>query len=208
VQGGSRGAHRRYGRSARGEGGPLRETKEARGLLGTGPRPASVRLTTDVAGTVATRSAGLIEFRATLSFKSVEDVPAQPTLRAFPTGARFSVVETDDAETGTREILGEILALSEADLGCALEATLRSLTIAAALADAILETSAARLKPVRPAPVGALQTLALDVLEAGFPVRFAPTWTPLAEGELGLGVGGAEESLQDFIGAHPSWSMV
>jgi hypothetical protein len=132
-------------------------------------------------------------------------VPGEPTLCALPTGARLSVVETDDAQT--REILGEILALSEADLGFALENVLRSLTIAAALADAILETSAARLQPVRPAPAGPLQTLALDVLEAGFSVRFAPTWTPLSEGELGLGVRGAEEGLRAFLAAHPSWSI-
>jgi hypothetical protein len=157
-------------------------------------------------GTVATRSAGLIEFRAKLSFRSAEDVPEKPTLRALPAGARLSVLETDDGQT--REILGEILALSEADLGHALEKVLRSLTIAAALDDAILETSAARLQPVRPAPTGPLQTLALDVLEAGFPVRFAPTWTPLSEDEIGLGVGGAEEKLRTIFDAHPSWSLV
>lgn len=134
-------------------------------------------------------------------------MPGNPTLQALPTTAGLSVVETDDG-AGTREILGELLALSEADLGSALEIVLRSLTIAAALDDAILETSATRLEPVRPAPAGPLQTLALDVLEAGFPVRFAPTWTPLSEGEIGLGVGGAEGKLQAFIGAHPSWSMV
>jgi hypothetical protein len=138
-------------------------------------------------------------------------VPEKPTLRSLPkdlpTSARCSLVETDDG-AGRREILGEVLALSEADLGSALEYVLRSLTISAALADAILETSAARLQPVRPAPAGPLQTLALDILEAGFPVRFAPTWTPLSEGELGLGVGGAEGKLRTFIDAHPSWSMV
>ena len=132
-------------------------------------------------------------------------MPEKPTLRDLPAGARLSVVETDDVET--REILGEILALSEADLGRALENVLRSLTIAAALDDAILESSATRLEPVRVAPAGPLQTLALDVLDAGFPVRFAPTWTPLSEGELGLGVGGAEERLRAFIAEHPSWSM-
>jgi hypothetical protein len=169
-------------------------------------RPASVRPTGDPAGTVATRSAGLIEFRATLSFRGAEDVPGEPTLRTLPTGARLSVLETDDG-SGTREILGEILALSEAELGSALENVLRSLSIAAALADAILETSAARLEPVRPAPAGPLQALALDVLEAGFPVRFAPTWTPLSEGEIGLGVGGTEGKLRAFIGCHPAWSL-
>jgi hypothetical protein len=148
-----------------------------------------------------------VEFRAKLSFGGAEDVPGEPTLRALPTGARLSVVETDDG-AGAREILGEILALSDAELGNALENVLRSLTVAAALEDAILETSAARLEPVRPAPAGPLQTLALDVLDAGFPVRFAPTWTPLSEGELGLGVGGAEERLLAFLAAHPSWSTV
>ena len=103
--------------------------------------------------------------------------------------------------------MGEILALSEADLGRALEGVLRSLTIAAALTDAVLETSAARLEPVRPAPAGPLQTLALDVLEAGFPVRFAPTWTPLSEGEIGLGVGEGEGDLRAFIDTRSSWSM-
>ena len=134
-------------------------------------------------------------------------MPGEPTLGALPAGARLSVLETDDG-SGTREILGEILALSEAELGSALENVLRSLAIAATLGDAILETSAARRQPVRPAPAGPLQALALDVLEAGFPVRFAPTWTPLSEGEIGLGVGGAEEKLRAFIGSHPSWSMV
>ncbi len=85
---------------------------------------------------------------------------------------------------------------------------MRSLTIAAALDDAVLETSAARLQPVRPAPAAPLQTLALDVLEAGYPVRFAPTWTPLAQGEIGLGVGGAEKDLRAFLGTHPSWGAL
>jgi len=179
---------------------------QARGLLGAGPRPAAVRPTPDSAGTVATRSAGLVEFRAKLSFRDAEEVPAGPTLGGPPPGSRLSVVETDDG--ATREILGEILALSEADLGRALEGVLRSLTIAAALTDAVLETSAARLEPVRPAPAGPLQALALDVLEAGFPVRFAPTWTPLSDGEIGLGVGNSEGNLRAFLDAHSSWSMV
>jgi hypothetical protein len=132
-------------------------------------------------------------------------VPDGPTLRTPPPSARLSVVETVDG--ATREILGEILALSEADLGSALEGVLRSLTITAALTDAVLETSAARLEPARTVPAGVLQTLALDVLEAGFPVRFAPTWTPLSEGEIGLGVGEGEGDLRAFIDARSSWSM-
>jgi len=160
----------------------------------------------DPAGTVATRSAGLGEFSATLSWRRPEDVSGEPTLPALPKATRCSIVETDDENR--REILGEILALSEADLGFALQRVLRSLTIAAALSDAVLETSVARVVPVRAVPAQTLQALALDVCEAGFSVRFVPTWTPLAEGEIGLGIGGAERELRDFIEAHPSWSTV
>ncbi len=165
-----------------------------------------MRPTGDPAGTVATRSAGLIEFSATLSFRHPREVPETPTLPALPVAAaRYSVLETDDPSGGRREILGEILALSETDLGSALEAVLRSLAISAALSDAALETRAARARPVRPAPAAALQALALDLRDAGFRVRFAPTWTPVAEATIGLGVRGAEKELETFLLAHPSW---
>ncbi len=166
-----------------------------------------MRPTEDLAGTVATRSAGLIEFSATLSFRRAEDVPEAPTPPVLPERARCSVVETYDIAENRREILGEILALSEGDLGSALETILRSLTIAAALSDAILETRAACVAPVRPAPAETLQALALDVRKAGFPVRFAPTWMPLAEGEIGLGVSGKEQELRGFLEGHPSYRL-
>ena len=166
-----------------------------------------MRPTEDLAGTVATRSAGLIEFSATLSFRRAEDVPEAPTPPVLPERARCSVVETYDIAENRREILGEILALSEGDLGSALETILRSLTIAAALSDAILETRAACVATVRPAPAETLQALALDVRKAGFPVRFAPTWMPLAEGEIGLGVSGKEQELRGFLKGHPSYRL-
>lgn len=174
-------------------------------MLGT--KLAAVRPTGDTAGIVATRCAGLIEFSATLSWGSAKDVPREPTLRTLPAGARCSIVETDDLCENRREILGEILALSEDDLGSALDTILRALTTAAALSDAVLESRAARVAPVRPAPAVALQALALDVCEAGFPVRFAPTWTPLGEGEIGLGTCGAERELRDFICGHHAYRM-
>jgi len=164
-----------------------------------------VRPTGDPAGTVAVRSAGLIEFSATLSWKCAEDVPRGPTLAVLPETARFSLVETDDAAECRREILGEILALSEEDLGSDLESVLRHLTIAAALSDAVLQTRASRVTPARLAPAAPLQALALDLRDAGFRVRFAPTWTPVAEGVIGLGVHGAEQKLESFLREHPSW---
>ncbi len=159
----------------------------------------------DRAGTIATRAAGLIEFSATLTWERAEDVPPAPTLPLLPETARGSVVETEDPAGGRREILGELLALSERDLGCALESILRSLTIAAALSDAILETRAARVAPPGSAPAATLQALAFDLSNAGFSVRFAPSWTPVPEGAIGLGVLGAEEELRGFLATHPSW---
>ena len=134
-------------------------------------------------------------------------MPQGPTLQILPEGARCSFVETDDLGANRREILGEILALSESDLGFALGAVLRTLTTAAALSEAVFETRAARVAPVRAAPAATVQALALDVRGAGFPVRFAPTWTPLAEGEIGLGIGGAERELRGFLGEHHAYGI-
>jgi hypothetical protein len=161
--------------------------------------------TGDAAGTVATCTAGLLEFSATLSWNRAEDLPPAPTLPALPQTARCSFVETDDPETGRRGILGEILALSERDLGSALENVLRSLTTSAALSEAVLETRATRVTPPASAPATTLQALALDLRDAGFGVRFAPSWTPVPEGAVGLGILGAEQELRNFIEAHRSW---
>ena len=163
--------------------------------------------TDDPAGTIATRTAGLVEFSATLSWKQAGDVPPVPTLPALPETVRCSVVETDAPEEGRREVLGEIVALSESDLGSALETVLRSLTITAALSDALLETRAARVTPPGSAPARALQALALDLWNAGFRVRFAPSWTPVPEERIGLGITGAEDELRGFLEAHPVWEM-
>ena len=163
--------------------------------------------TGDPAGTIATRNAGLIEFSATLSWDRLEDVPEAPTLPTLPKTARCAVVETDDPARATREILGEILALSERDLGSALETVLRSLTTKAALSEAVLDTRAARVTPPRPAPAATLQALALDLWQAGFRVGFAPSWTPVPEGVVGLGILGAEQELNGFLLSHQSWRV-
>ncbi len=167
-----------------------------------------MRPTGDPAGTIATSAAGQIEFSATLFWDRVEDMPHAPTLPSLPESVHSSVLETDDPATLRREILGEILALTEGDLGSALEKLLRSLTIAAALSGAVLETRATSVTPPRPAPAAALQALALDLRDAGFDVRFAPSWTPVPEGAVGLGVLGAERELERFLKDHPSWKAL
>ena len=176
-----------------------------RSVVSAERRLTTVFPTGDPAGTVATCTAGLLEFSATLSWNRAEDLPQAPTLPALPETARCSVVETDDPAMCRRGILGEILALSERDLGSALENVLRSLTTSAALCDAVLETRATRVTPPASAPATTLQALALDLRDAGFEVRFAPSWTPVPEGGVGLGILGAEQELQSFIEAHMSW---
>jgi len=166
---------------------------------------AAVLPTGDPAGTIATCTAGLLEFSATLSWERVEDLPQAPTLPVLPETARCSVLETDDPEAGRRGILGEILALSEDDLGSALNTVLRSLTTSAALSGAVLQSRAARLTRPGAAPATSLQALALDLRDAGFEVRFAPSWTPVPDGAIGLGVLGAEQEIKSFLEAHPSW---
>ena len=123
----------------------------------------------------------------------------------MPETARCSILETDDPETGRRGILGEILALSERDLGSALEDVLRALTTSAALSDAVLESRATRVTSPASAPATTLRALALDLRDAGFQVTFAPSWTPVPEGAVGLGILGAEQELQSFLEAHMSW---
>jgi hypothetical protein len=176
-----------------------------RSLVSAERRLTTVFPTGDAAGTVATCTAGLLEFSATLSWNRAEDLPQAPTLPALPETARCSVVETDDPALCRRGILGEILALSERELGSALQTVLRSLTISAALSDAVLETRATRVARPASAPATILQALALDLRGAGFEVRFAPSWTLVPEGAVGLGVLGAEQELESFLDAHPSW---
>jgi hypothetical protein len=169
---------------------------------------AAVLPTDDPAGTIATGTAGMIEFSATLWWDGPDDAPGGPTLSTLPEGARCSVVETDDPVRCTRAIVGEILALSERDLGSALDAVLRSLTIAASLSDAVIETSAFRSTPPGSVSAKTLQHLALDLWDVGFGVRFARSWTPVPPGAVGLGVSGCEQELRDFLEAHPSWRTV
>jgi hypothetical protein len=163
--------------------------------------------TGEPAGTVATRTAGVAEFGVTLLWDRAEDVPPESLLPALPETVRCSVVETGEPREARREILGEILALTQRDLGSALEAVLRSLTSGAALSGALLETRVVRVARPRATPSLTVQTLALDLWDAGFAVRFGPSWTPSPGGGVAVGFGGAEAELRRFFGVHPSWEL-
>lgn len=164
--------------------------------------------TGEPAGTVATSTAGAIEFGATLLWDRAEDeVPESTPLPALPESVRRSIVEIDASGEARREVLGQILALTRRDLRLALEAVLRSLTVAAALSGAVLETRVVRVAQPRVAPSRVVQALALDLREAGFAVRFSPSWTPASVRGVAVGFGGAEAELKRFFEKHQSWEM-
>jgi hypothetical protein len=136
-------------------------------------------------------------------------MPPLPTLPEWPgTGtARVSFAEKGDPGSTGRRIVGEIRALTQQELGSALDAVLRSMTTAAALTEALLEVEAVRWATPKVGSPRALQALARDLWEAGFPVSFGPSWTPAPGADVCVGVGGADRDLGAFLSAHPSWRI-
>ena len=170
------------------------------------PRRPVALLSGEPAGTLAPRVAGAAEFRATLAWRGPEDVPRETALVHPPGPARFALAQSEDPDAATRHLSGELTALSRTDLGAALEAVLREITTFATLTEATLEVSVVRSLPPRVASPRALEGLARDLWEAGFPVRFAPSWTPSPQADVYLGVGGSDY-LFEFVRSHPSWSL-
>ena len=137
-------------------------------------------------------------------------MPPHPTIPECPGAgtARISVAETRDPGSTGRRIVGEIRALTQQELGSALDAVLRRVTTVAALTEAVLEVEAVRWATPKAASARALQALARDLWEAGFSVRFGPSWTPAPGADVCVGVSGANRDLRDFLSAHPSWRIV
>ncbi len=161
-------------------------------------------LTKETAGTLATRTAGLVDFRATLEWD--EAPPGPPS--CLPSPAPFFRhdlgVDLDPAGTGMR-VSGTIRAPTERGLGAGLELVMRAVGNAAALSGAVLEMRAFLECPPRAVPPGPLQELALYLWRNNFPARFAPSWEPAETGALPLGAGGEEEPLRDLLRESPFW---
>jgi hypothetical protein len=119
---------------------------------------------------------------------------------------RLSVAETEDPGSAVRRIVGEIRALTQQELGSALDAVVRTVTTAAALTEAVLEVEAVPCVTPKATSPRALQELARDLWGAGFPVRFAPSWTPAPGADVCVGVG-ANRDLGAFLSTHPSWRI-
>ena len=155
---------------------------------------------------IATRTAGVVKFRATLAWRRPENVPLGPVLPEIHGAVRCSFAETADPEAARRWLAGEIGAFTPSELGSALEAGLRSLMAVAALTEATLEVGAVRTVLPRVASARALETLARDLWGAGFRVRFGRSWTPAPEADVCAGAG--DGALQEYLRSHPSWSVV
>lgn len=147
----------------------------------------------------------MVEFGATLAWRSPDDVPREPLLPDLRGSVRCSITEARVPGPSTRRITGEIRALEAAELGSTLEAVLRALTAAAALTEAVLEVDAVRTVAPRVSAPPALEELARDIWAAGFWVRFGPSWTPAPPADVCVGVGD-DGGLREFLGSHPAWS--
>jgi hypothetical protein len=161
------------------------------------------------AGLIATRTAGVVDFSATLAWQSPGDVPSGPVLgmpRGFESGTlRYSVAETEELHRSARVMAGEIRAFTERELGAVLDALLRVITVTAALTQATLEVRAVRVASPGVAPPPALERLARDLWDAGFAVRFGRSWSVAPEAEISVGIRGAEGVLEDLLRRHPLW---
>ncbi len=155
---------------------------------------------------IATRTAGAVEFVATMAWRSPEDVPPGPLLPDLRGAVRCYIAETEETRLATRCLTGEIRALRPSELSSSLEVFLRHLTSVAALAEAMLEVGAVRTVPAGVASAAALEGLARDLWGGGFRVRFGPSWTPAPRADVCVGVG-ADGGLQEYLRSHPSWSI-
>ncbi len=158
------------------------------------------------AGRISTRNAGAISFRAMLSWHVGKGIPAGPILDKPSPDARFySLVQTDNLESATREVSCEIRALHPAALTGTLDAVLRSVTAHAALSEAVLETRAVRLAEPSEAHPMLAEALARQVSDFGLRVSSGPSWVPAPGADISVGSRGLGEVLQRFLQTHSDW---
>lgn len=141
---------------------------------------------------------------ATLHWRSSDDMPVR--IQLLDTVTR-KLADSEDRQNATRTLRVEITGLTRADIVAALEGALRSIAAHAALSEAVLEARAIYGPPPRVVPAASLGSLARDLYDAGFPVRFAPALMPAPEIGLPLGMRGAEKELREFVDAHSEWEL-
>lgn len=176
------------------------------GLIQTTPRRAAL-IPDAPPGAVFTRAAGSVRIEATLQTETpltTKTPIIQKTLFAgFDGEVRARFVE-GEGEGGVFVIEGEVMALDEGLMGSAVEAVMRELSAAAALADAVLEARVARVAAPAEACEIAVADLVRDLRGAGFEVREEGLWLPAPEGEVWVG----GEEVARWLEAHPRWMVL
>ena len=142
----------------------------------------------------------MVQVWATLNWQSADAVPGDLRLPDFPETVRFRLSHSAGPEPTTRLVTGELRALDVRELSGALDLFLRTLTVEAALTDAVLETSAIRQSNPRSAPATLVSDAACKLWRSGFRVTFGPSWEPVAaETGLALGIAGDDGGLQELV---------
>ncbi len=170
------------------------------------PRRVLALLSEEPAGRISTRNAGAISFEAKLSWRPGDGILSGPILDEPTPGTRFySLVQADDITSTTRQVSCEVRALHAEELTAALDSALRSVTVHAALSEAMLETRAVRLANPTVAPATLVEVLARQLWGAGFPVSFGPSWTPAPDADVSVGTRGLEGAFEAFLLTHSAW---
>ena len=172
--------------------------REVRGTVGFLPD--------EPAGLIATRTAGAALLRATLRWPDLDSVPASPILPEPLASASCSLSENGRGATLLLE--SETRAATRSDLGAALDDALRVTAAYAARTDAILEVAMVRTHEPRAASRQALETLASDLLRAGFRVSFAPSATLAPAADVWVGTRGSGGEIEDFLYALSHWNTI
>lgn len=185
-------------KSVVGNRGALPDSKPA---AEAGGFAAAVALLPDeAAGKIATVSAGAAVFEAVFVPRPGDGLCDVQFVHGPSQAVRFvaRTVEVDPVSLDV-SIRLEIRALRRDHLSKALENLLREAANFAALADAIFEARVHHLADpaVHPAPL--VQALALDLRDAGIPVNFGRSWTPVAGAPVAVGVGGMEVEVEAFF---------
>jgi hypothetical protein len=116
-------------------------------------------------------------------------------------------VEKADEDTASHTVTGEVRAFCERNLRRAVDSVLRAISAASALSEAVLEARAVRVASPSATPATALEVLARDLRDAGFPVSFGRFWAAANDAGICVGTGG-DPGFREFLGEHPTWGMI
>lgn len=157
-------------------------------------------------GLVPTRTPAAVSFRASLTWKSGEEIYRGQILPDPPQTVRVFASESEETD-GMGRISGEVRAFTEADLQGALDGILHSITAKAAISEAVLEIKCVRRAHPYVVPRETLEQLARGLWDAGCRVEFGACWTPLYGGEdAAVGIAGAEDAF-GFAKDLRSWEL-